>query len=187
MGCVNDSIKVVNQNPTVPADDNKEALLPKNTETESVSSCDNLIVYTVLEIENLGGSGDYNWNTQTAHPIYDEASFAEYLDTLRTRLLGEWFDNSSHFVFDNYLEKYKEFDFNTNMLVALEGGSQPSSGFGIEVAQVCGNTVEFYVTWCNRPDIGYTADIGYPFMLISLPKGSYDYKGGVNANKCDGI
>lgn len=153
----------------------------------TTGSCDNPVSYTMLERTNLGGSGDANWNTQTAHPIHDLTSFAEYLDTLRTRLLGEYFDgadNSTHYSFDSYLEKYKDFDFNTNMLVALEGGSQPSGGYGIEVASVCNNTVEFNITWCNSPDIGYTADIGYPFMLISLPKGDYAYKGGVNPNKC---
>jgi hypothetical protein len=54
----------------------------------------------------------------------------------------------------------------------------------MEVAQACANTIEYNVTWCDDPNIAYTADIGYPFMLISLPKGSYEYKGGTNSHKC---
>ena len=150
-------------------------------------ACDNPTLYTVLEKTNLHGSGESDWNKQTAHPIHDLTSFADYLDTLRTRHLGEYFDgtdNSKHYYFDSYLEKYKTFDFSINMIVALEGGSQPSGGYDIEVASVCDNTIEYNVTWCNKPDVGYTADIGYPFMLISLPKGDYEYRGGTNPNKC---
>ncbi len=151
------------------------------------TSCVNAVQYSVLEKNNLNGTGDADWQKQTAHPINDMNSLKSYLDTLRERHLGESFDgkdNSSHFVFDDYPEKYKDFDFNARMMVALEGGSQPSGGYGMTVKQVCDSTLEYDVTWCDDPELGYTADIGYPFMLISLPKGQYEYKGGMDSHYC---
>ena len=162
--------------------------LIENPGTEPDKTCKDAIQYNILEQTNLGGTGDEkDWNKQTAHPINDMKSLTEYLDTLRSRHLGEWTDgkdNSTHYIFDDYTEKYKTFDFKNNMMIALEGGSQPSGGYGMEVAQACDNTIEYNVTWCDDPNIGYTADIGYPFMLISLPKGNYEYKGGTNSHKC---
>ncbi|GEM_PF-5615641 len=151
-------------------------------------ACDNEIPFKVLEKINLLGTGDHNWNQQSAHVFKDMKSFEEYLDSLRAAHLGEWTDgkdNSVHYDFDGYPEKYKDFDFNTNILVAFEGGSQPTSGYGMAIESACNNKVEYNVTWCDSPEIAYTADIGYPFILASFAKGEYEFVGGVNSHICD--
>ena len=151
-----------------------------------MASCDSAISYEILKQTNLGGSGEFNWNKQSAHVFHDMASFEAYLDTLRAAHLGEWMDGLTHEIHYSFdPEEFKDFDFNNYMLVALEGGSQPSGGYGMRIESACNNKVVYNVVWCDAPDIGYTADIGYPFILASFAKGDYEFAGGNNSKYCD--
>ena len=158
--------------------------------SQVVPACAHEISYEILKRVNLSGSGEINWNKQSAHVFHDMASFEAYLDTLRAKHLGEGEDGLTHeisYVFDGYAEEYKDFDFNANMLVALEGGSQPCGGYGMRIENACDNKVVYNVVWCDAPDIGYQPDIGYPFILASFAKGDYEFVGGTNSKACDGI
>ena len=155
--------------------------LPGKVETVvEYPACDSPIDYEVIiDVQNVS-NGEYNWNKQTAIPIHSEEEFETWLDAAMLH------DNYMWPLTDSGMNKLKQAidqtDFSKDELVVLEGGSQPADTFYITVNNACGNEIIYNVEECLNT--GHGTGIGYPFMIIRLPKGEYTFTGGFRQINC---
>ncbi|MBR4986780.1 MAG: hypothetical protein IKY83_13695 [Proteobacteria bacterium] len=143
-------------------------------------ACDSPIDYEVIIVVQNLSNGEYNWKKQTAIPIHSEEEFENWLDAAMLH------DNYMWPLTDSGMNKLKQAvdqtDFSKDELVVLEGGSQPAETFYITVNNACGNEIIYNVEECLNT--GHGAGIGYPFMIIRLPKGEYTFTGGFRQVNC---
>ena len=156
--------------------------LPGKVETVvEYPPCDEPIGYeTILNVANDSNNEDYHWNTQTAIPIHSEEDLDNWL---KVAMFNE--DAYMWSLTDAQVNALKQLanqtDFSKDEWVVLEGGSQPGQ-LSLRIDNACGNEIIFNVIDCLNG--GSYPSIGYPYMIIRLPKGEYTFTGGFRQINC---
>ncbi len=144
------------------------------------STCDTPISYEVIaDIQSLS-NGDYNWNKQTAIPIHSEEDLDSWLDAAMLHDNYMWALSDAQI--SELRQKASQTDFSKDEWVVLEGGSQPADTYYVTVNSACRNEIIYNVEECLNT--GHGAGIGYPYMIIRLPKAEYTFTGGFQQIFC---
>ena len=154
--------------------------LPGNVETKvEYSECQKPLEYEVIAKLQNKANDEYNWNKQTSIPIHS----AEDLDNwINTSMLNENAYMWAVYDIDQLKETAAKSDFSKYMWMVLEGGSQPAETFYVQVDYACDHEMIYNVIECLNT--GHGAGIGYPFMIVQLPKGEYTFTGGFRQENC---
>ena len=154
--------------------------LPGKVETKvEYPECTKPLDYEVIGQLQNDATGEYNWNKQTNIPIHS----AEDLDNwINTSMLNENAYMWAVYDIDQLKELAAKTDFSKYMWVVLEGGSQPAESFFVQIDHACDHEMIYNVIECLNTAHG--AGIGYPFMIVQLPKGEYTFTGGFRQENC---